>query len=228
MFANLGSFRDVTLYVLPGNLSAYLIIQSLIFQGVAIPTSISNFSAENWVILLVLAAFASVLGFFQTQLSIGCFTLILKIKNFRSIHLDSLPMPEVVKEKVYCQIKNIFGLEKDTPQIFGICNSFVLHRTNEHSYGYARRLMSYSLFCCALYFPVQLGFLSFITSLSYIIWPDWIIFAISSVLLLILCYRLALHFRKNAIMQVFYLFLSVTVKSKAETEHGPSNAGSVV
>ena len=119
---------------------------------------------------VLLIAIAVIIGYYQSIGPIYLFnrlvnnSILLKvnwIKNYYKI--ENLGFEENYKLKLIDCIKINFNLgELTNDQIinstntFELCNQFVLKFTNEHSYLYARRVSSFSLFSAVLWIPLSL------------------------------------------------------------------------
>jgi hypothetical protein len=222
MFSNVGTFRDFTLYVLPGNLSVYLFLKIFVYYNKIVPEAFQFLETENWGIILIFASFASLYGFFQSQMMINAFNGILKLRKFKPLLLENLGFNKKIQENLEQQIKTVFNLDNNFAYVhplFNLCNAFVLNRTNEHSYSYARRLMSYSLFACVVPVPVLLAMFYLLLKITISVWSKWLIFIFFSFIVFFICYRIALSFRKQAVVQVYNLFLSLPPDQSKSSPH---------
>lgn len=212
MFASFISFRDFTLYVIPGNVTAYLILKIISLVDLNPFPSFMQGLSDNIGLLFIFVTVASFIGFLQSQIIIRLFNWLIENSKKSPYNLENAGMDKQLYDNSMAKMQRVFQLNsnfKFAPTHFLFCNSFVLSRTNEHSYGYARRLINFSLFSTVIPIPFTLSLYYISLKLNISLLWHWPIFAFLTVVIFYYCFRLSSNFRFQWIKTVLSLFLSL-------------------
>jgi hypothetical protein len=216
MFASFISFRDFTLYVIPGNISVYLFLKIIKYNGLNPFPYFENGFSSDYGILFIFVTVSSFIGFIQSQIIIKVFNWILDKSKTHPFKRKNWGIDETLFVNSMSKMKTIFNLNdnfKFTDSHFSFCNSFVLLRTNEHSYGYARRLINFSLFSTVIPIPISLSLYYMFIKLNVSgFW--WILFSALIATIFYYCFKMTMNFRFLWMKNVLSLFLSLPKDNK--------------
>lgn len=212
MFSSFISFRDITLYVIPGNITVYLFLKILGLYNITPFPYLVNATASNIGLLFIFASFSTCIGFLQSQIFIQIFNWEIEKNKKNPFVLVNLDFDDRVKSNITRKAASKFDLESNfvfNTTHFQLCNNYVLARTNEHSYGYSRRLISFSLFATVIPLPFTLSLSYFLCKLNSSIFLLVTVILISFCLSIYFCYNMTYDFRKKWVKNVFAMFLAL-------------------
>jgi hypothetical protein len=216
MFSKTANFRDVTLYVIPGNLTVYLLIKLLSeASGINLLINLTA-SFNNLGLVIAFISFSTLVGFIQSGFIIRYVNKYIHGK--KSITLRTVPVYALVGPQIVKKIRKDLRIGKeivieDTPEIFGLVDSYVDLRTTDGSVRYADRLVTYSLIYCTIPLPLALAVLYLfgkvgITSLWKI--PLWL--GLSGILVAF-CFSQSYRFRVQWVNTIYKLFYGLPADS---------------
>jgi hypothetical protein len=212
MFASFISFRDFTLYVIPGNITVYLFLKLLSLNNITPFPYFVQGTSTNIGLLVIFAAVSTCIGFIQSQVIITAFNWFIKKSKKNPYLLNNLGIDTTLYANTIAKMKATFQLSDDfiiSQSHFVFCNSFVLSRTDEHSYGYARRLVNFSLFSTVIPVPFSLSLYYLFVKLHIPLFWHWTLFIVFSIAIFIYCYKMTKHFRCLWVRNVLSLFLTL-------------------
>ncbi len=212
MFSNFLSFRDITLYVIPGNITAYVFLKILSLHNVApFPFFVQN-TTSSIGLLFIFASISTCIGFLQSQIIIKIYNWLIEVSNKNPFLIANLNLSEEFESNIKTKIQKLLNQTGDyvpSPSHVAFCNTYVLARTNDHSYGYSRRLMNFSLFATVIPVPFTLGLYYFLYKIDINVGFKFLILLITGIAVFYFCYSITIEFRKAWAKSVLFFFLSL-------------------
>ena len=218
MFSNILSFRDITLYVLPGNIIVYFLLKILsIYNITPFPHFISSISPNIWE-LVIFGALSTYVGFLQSKLVIKTFNKIFEKEKRSPYSLKTLWQKEDIIQLVTTKIKEI-GLQGETSDFgfhhFVICMNYVKTKVSEGCYSYSSRLINYSHFASVIPLPLTLSLFYFLCKIQFSIWARFTLACLFAIGIFFTCYTLCFIFRKKWVQYVLLLLVVIPKDGQA-------------
>lgn len=110
MFSSFISFRDVTLYVIPGNITVYLFLKILGLYNITPFPYLLNATAANIGLLFIFASFSTCIGFLQSQIFIQIFNWEIKKNKKSPYSLGKLDFDDTIKNNITRKAVSKFSL----------------------------------------------------------------------------------------------------------------------
>ncbi|MES2545405.1 MAG: hypothetical protein V4548_11000 [Bacteroidota bacterium] len=223
MFDKIPSLKDFILYVIPGIVYCYFVldIYNHFYSECYSCDDIANSLSLSFIGII----FSFIVGFFLSQLQIILFGKLFehRFKKMRTIG-ESQKSNEEIKKTLIKRIKEVFEInsvsENDDLIIF-LCLNFVKVKTNENSHIFIDRQNNLSSFAMTVLLPILLAIFDFSLKMKFNLFVTIIILLVMLGLLIYLVWKIVFNFRDDYYKNIFRQFI---VLSKSNVSYPPASA----
>ena len=224
MFEKIPSLKDFIIYVIPGLMICFCIINIINHNPTDQFPQTKELSKDVGIALISLL-FSFIIGFIFSQFQIIFLNKIVKWKNpfIRTLFgtdIDSDTklsiMNSIISELKLVQKDNLEIQMKDE-NITELVINYLNVKGNDNAVKYFERDSHLASFAITLPLPTILFSVVLLNSLNLDVLIKWIFICISSIILIILCMKISTNFRKNWVKKVFFQFLIISLEKRKDS-----------